>query len=475
MGQGTETGAQTPETKSRSDFIARYEDANRRFHALKKDGQAEDIHIDYGNLNYYITLAGGSDYQKSVNHQDSDQKELDKERQAFSDHLESLKRDNPKMYAALEEELGSFEEKLDSTKPVSEMPTFLIDSMKDSDLPSDEAPSFVHKMIDEEAAQTEDGLLIQVPTLPHEVFEDDVPVPLPENIAPPVMPPEDIAPPVAPSPLEAMRPPTQRVLDKREQERTQDQKFLFEEIVKEAEAIIAALNKPKNFNAGRINDYKAGLASMQGHRQELYQNVQSNLPRGSYTLGWRMVQFMRANKLLQNQAEHFINATENGNKPDIDEFRIAAKLERELQHKLNRWYEEYGKNWQFKDLVAKKEKKYKNKPQKLFKELKKYSQKLDDRAGGILEGEFWEALDNFNLAFSAFRNLLSTTPQADELVRVFSRQLMAPSSLKQTAGTWGWVSQAALEDYKKGIEERKNLKVKFDKKTKQFLVSSKRR
>ena len=43
MGQGTETGAQTPETKSRSDFIARYEDANRRFHALKKDGQAKDI------------------------------------------------------------------------------------------------------------------------------------------------------------------------------------------------------------------------------------------------------------------------------------------------------------------------------------------------------------------------------------------------------------------------------------------------
>jgi len=509
---GTENATEpvlTVEQEAQKDFTSRYEDVYKRFHNLKEKGNAGDIHEAFGDINYLIRLSGkeGNKYMDLVDDEDRDEEvedEFQTARREYTSHLVSLKIKNPEMLAALEDELSIFEQKLTekeeetgsehtaATTPIESNPDYIQPAKP---IAPDTEPSFVERVRreveDEEAAIVMDGFLQElqeeeelraegVPiTSPRPILDETQPtVPHPENITPPLMPPNFIAPPLEPPPIEVLRshletlrtpgppmeslgPPTETVLKDEELARTQSQEFLIEEIRKEAQKIMDALKKPKNFDRANMGEYKESLNRMQAQRQELFLNIQNNLPRGSYVLGWRMTQFMRANKLLQGEAERFMNEVNKQGKPNIDRFKIAEKLYREWEHKVQKWYEDHGENWNLDHLVRKKVEKYKNNPQKLYKELKKASAKLDRRSTKMPEGDFWDVLENFNLLYTAFRETMSSTTEAQKVVSMFGRQLNGANTLRKIAetgkGNEGDVEEA-LRNYKNGVQERNKIK-----------------
>lgn len=445
---GPDTIVNPPKAPQAADFITRYENAYRRFFALKEKGQAVEIHEAFGDLNYLIRLSGkdGVKFMDLIDDEAKDEEEYRQVRENYSVFLDSLKEENPKMLAALEDKLSDFEQKLTEKEAK-------ISSYHDP-LP---APSDTQK---HEDGENDDE---PMPSSAPEFEAIQRPVLSPGSIYPQVLMPEIIEPPFVPPPIEALRPPTETELKDEELTRTERQEFLLEEIRKEAEKITDALKKPKNFDIANIDEYQKSLRRMQAQRQELFLNIQNNLPRGSFVLGWRMTQFMRANKLLQNEAENFMDNVSKDKKPNVDRFKIAEKLYRNWEHKLYGWYDEHRNKWNLDDLVIKKVEKYKNKPQKLYNELNKASGRLDRRSEGVLEDDFWDILENFNLLYRAFREIMSITPEAQDLVNIYSRQLARANTLRKIAETGDGDLAKALSDYKSGVGERKiKVKIKSD-------------
>jgi len=526
MEPGTEEATQQTNTveaePQKPDFTTRYEKAYERFHVLKEKGQVKDIHEVFGTLNYLIRLSGkeGMDLM-DLEDEDRNGKEYKHARDSYAKYLVFLKNDNPDMLAALEDELSDFERKLtekeEETGSGHTAPTVPIeipglgdtqvvsdgdideifyegvkqdyedindaiamdeetrineeasveDDMLNGDASSDSTQSFDPErdmQISGEQPDVPGGTPVRDPDSPPDLMDTQkaIPIPMPEVIVPP-------------APMEeALHPPTETVLKSEELKRTERQEFLIKEIRKEAEKIMEALKKPKNFNIANMDEYEESLSRMQAQRQELFLNIQNNLPRGSFALGWRMTQFMRANKLLQGEAENFMSNVNTGQKPNVDRFKIAEKLYHEWNNKLHRWYGEHNKDWNLDDLVKKKVEKYKSKPHKLYKELNKYSKKLDRRSTGLPEGDFWDVLENFNLLYSAFREIMSATPEAQNLVNIYGRQLNSANTLRKIAETGTGDLAKAMSDYKSGVLERK-IKVKIKSDGRKYSVDLKRK